>query len=143
MRIDSRAFWFAAALLVLLPFSAHPARCSDIAIQQNGGSTQSNTAPKRPAVVRLAQGVTERNLIRKVKPKYPSQAKGEHVQGAVVLQVRIDENGDVERLTAVSGDPLLVPAAVDAVKQWKYKPFFYQGQPIAVETPITVKFKLR
>jgi len=143
MRTDSRRFWFAAALLVLLPFSARPASCSDMAIQQNGGSMQSDTAPKRPAVVRLAQGVTERNLIKQVKPKYPPQAKREHVQGVVVLQVRIGEKGDVERFAAISGDPLLVPAAIDAVKRWKCKPFFYQGQPIAVETPITVKFKLR
>lgn len=130
-------------MVLLFCFRVTSGFCSDIAIQQNDRSTQPKTAPKRPAVVRLSQGVTERNLIKKIKPKYPPEAKREHVQGIVVLQARIGENGDIEQLATVSGDPLLVPAAVDAVKQWKYKPFFYQGQAIAVETPITVKFKLR
>jgi protein TonB len=64
------------------------------------------------------------------------------IQGRVVLKVVISKTGDVVSLALVSGDPLLAPAAIDAVKQWKYKPYLLNGNPVEVDTQVTVNFTL-
>jgi TonB family protein len=92
--------------------------------------------------VRVSSGVSTGLLIKKVAPKYPEVAKQAGVQGQVVLQAEIDKNGDIRTLTLVSGHPLLVPAAIEAVKQWKYKPYTLEGRPVAVETQIIVNYTL-
>jgi protein TonB len=81
--------------------------------------------------------------VTKVEPQYPEAARHDRIQGLVVLQAVIDTNGDVESLDLVSGDPALVPAARDAVKQWRYKPYRLNGEPVKVDTQITVSFKLQ
>ncbi len=96
-------------------------------------------SPKR---VHVSQGVTEGLLIRKVMPEYPAIAKQEHVEGAVQLEAVIGKDGSVKNVKALGGNPLLVRAATDAVKQWKYKPYVLNGQPVEVDTNITVNFKL-
>jgi TonB family protein len=78
----------------------------------------------------------------KVSPKYPDEAKKARIQGTVVLDATISKKGDVENLQITSGHPILVPAAIDAVKQWKYKPFLLNGKPVEVQTQIEVKFTL-
>lgn len=95
-----------------------------------------------PERVRVSQGVSTGLLINKVPPDYPADAREARVQGQVILQALIDKNGDVEKLTLVSGHPLLAPAAIEAVKQWKYKPYLLNGQPVKVETQILVNFQL-
>ncbi|MGD0508131.1 MAG: energy transducer TonB [Terriglobales bacterium] len=95
-----------------------------------------------PDRVRVSQGVSTGLLVTKVPPQYPDDAKQARIQGQVVLTAVIDKNGDVENLTLVSGHPLLAPAAIEAVKQWKYKPYLLNGQPVAVETQVTVSFQL-
>lgn len=95
-----------------------------------------------PQRVRVSQGVSTGLLVNKVQPQYPDDAKQARIQGLVVLQAEIDRNGDVKELTLVSGHPMLAPAAIEAVKQWKYKPYLLNGQPIAVETQISVNFQL-
>ena len=75
-------------------------------------------------------------LIKKVQPKYPEEARKKHVEGTVVMKAVISHDGDVQELTVISGDPLLVSAALEAAKQAKYKPFLLNGQPIEVETKI-------
>jgi periplasmic protein TonB len=92
--------------------------------------------------VRVSSGVSTGLLIKKVAPKYPEVAKQAGVQGQVVLQAEIDKNGDIRTLTFVSGHPCLVPAAIEAVKKWKYKPYTLKGRPVAVETQIIVNFTL-
>jgi protein TonB len=77
-----------------------------------------------------------------MQPHYPEDARQARIQGMVVLTARIDANGDVEDLTLVSGHPLLAPAALEAVKHWKYKPYLLNGQPVMVETQVTVAFQL-
>lgn len=84
----------------------------------------------------------EGSIVRKVQPIYPPSAKITHVQGSVVIAALIDKQGRIESLKLVSGHPLLVNAAMDAVKQWRYRPYVLNGEPIEVETQITVVFTL-
>ena len=95
--------------------------------------------PKR---VRVSQGVTQSLLIKKVDPKYPDKARNQHVQGTVVLRAVIGATGDISELDVLSGDKLLVPSALKAVKQWKYRPYLLQGHPVEVDTTITVNYTL-
>ena len=81
-------------------------------------------------------------LIRRVEPSYPTPAKIAHVQGPVVLEAIISKDGTIEHLQLVSGNPMLVPAAIGAVSQWRYRPYILNGEAIEVETRITVNFIL-
>jgi TonB family protein len=98
--------------------------------------------PPRPQRVRVSQGVAEKLIVKKVPPKYPDEARAEHIQGTVLLRTEIGTDGNVESVALISGHPLLAPAAIDAVKQWKFKPFLLDRQPIAVETQIQINFTL-
>jgi len=82
-------------------------------------------------------------VLIKVPPEYPEAAKKAHIQGQVVLRAIIGKDGDVEKLQIISGHPQLVPAAIDAVKQWKYRPYLQEGKPVEVETEIDVNFTLK
>jgi periplasmic protein TonB len=95
-----------------------------------------------PQRVRISQGVTKGLLIHRAEPSYPPLARAARVQGDVVLTAVISVNGEIENLQLVSGHPMLVPAAISAVKQWRYKPYLLNGQPVEVETTITVIFSL-
>jgi protein TonB len=95
-----------------------------------------------PTRVRVSQGVTEGMVLRRVQPNYPPLARQARIQGDVILQAEISKDGAIENLRVISGHPMLAPAAIDAVKQWRYKPYFLNGEPVAVETQITVKFSL-
>jgi len=98
----------------------------------------------RPAARPISVGgeVQSANLIFQVKPDYPHGAIVTRVQGIVLLGAIISRQGVVENLRVVSGHPLLVPAALDAVKQWRYQPTLLNGEPVEVETTIIVSFKL-
>jgi protein TonB len=96
-----------------------------------------------PQRVRVSQGVSRGLLTYRVEPTYPPLARQAHIQGTVVLTAIIDKNGSIENLQLVSGHPILAPAAIEAVKQWRYKPFLLSGQPFEVETTVTVNFQLR
>jgi protein TonB len=95
-----------------------------------------------PQPVRISQGVARALLSRKVAPDYPAEARSKHIEGRVVMMALITKTGDVEKLYPISGDELLIPSAMKAVKEWKYKPYLLQGQPTEVETQITVVFTL-
>jgi len=109
-----------------------------------GGIIGSTSVPKiaAPQRVRVSQGVTEGLLTRRVQPTYPPLAKTARIQGDVVLNAVISKNGSIENLRVMSGHPMLVTSALDAVKQWKYRPYVLNGEPVEVETTITVKFTL-
>ncbi len=92
--------------------------------------------------IRVSQGVAAGLLLEKIVPNYPSVARQARVEGAVVLEANISKDGEVENLRAVSGHPLLIPAAIDAVKHWRYKPYVLNGRPVPVTTQITVNFAL-
>jgi len=95
--------------------------------------------PKR---ITVSQGVTSGLLIRRVQPSYPPLAKQARISGAVVLQAVIGKDGTIQNLRAVSGHPMLIQSAIDAVRQWKYKPYFLNGDPVEVDTQVTVNFTL-
>lgn len=82
------------------------------------------------------------NLIRRVEPPYPVLAKQAGIQGTVLIKAVISREGAIERADVVSGHPLLAHAALEAVRQWKYRPYYLNGEPVEVETQVTVKFVL-
>lgn len=98
--------------------------------------------PVQPKRVRISQGVTEGMLIHKVMPLYPSVARSARIQGAVVMNAVIGRDGTIQNLHLTSGHPFLAAAALRAVSKWQYKPYELNGQPVEVETQITVNFTL-
>lgn len=95
-----------------------------------------------PQRVRVSQGVSQGLLIHQVKPAYPPLARQARIQGVVVLQAVIGKDGNIQNLKVVSGHPMLAPSALEAVKQWKYKPYYLNGEPVEVDTTINVNFTL-
>ncbi|MBZ5644364.1 MAG: energy transducer TonB [Acidobacteriia bacterium] len=100
--------------------------------------------PKAAAPSRIKQGgnVTAASILTQTRPVYPALARQARIQGSVVLHAIIDKDGKVAQLEVVSGHPLLVQAALDAVKQWRYKPTLLNGDPVEVDTTITVTFTM-
>lgn len=95
-----------------------------------------------PQKVRVSQGVSEGLLLHKVTPSYPPLAKQARIQGAVLLQATIGKDGSIQNLRVQSGHPMLTQAAIDAVRQWKYKPYLLNGEAVEVETTVQVNFTL-
>jgi len=95
-----------------------------------------------PTRVRVSSGVVTGLKIRDSKPVYPPLARQARIQGVVILQALISKTGDIENLQLISGHPMLAPAAIEAVKQWKYKPYLLNGEPVEVETQVQVNFTL-
>jgi len=107
-------------------------------------ATSNIPAPKiaTPQRVRVSSGVVSGLLIRKVPPAYPPLARQARIQGTVILQAQISKTGDIENLQLISGHPMLAPAAIEAVKQWKYRPYLLNGEPVEVDTQVQVNFTL-
>jgi periplasmic protein TonB len=95
-----------------------------------------------PQRVRVSAGVTNGLKVKDVKPVYPPLARQARIQGTVVLHAQISKDGSIEGLTLISGHPMLAPAAIDAVKQWRYKPYLLNGEPVEVDTEVMVNFTL-
>ena len=95
-----------------------------------------------PQRIRVSAGVSSGLLVKKVAPEYPPDARAALVQGVVVLSATIDKQGNVSKLELVSGDTMLAPAAMEAVRQWKYRPYLLNGEAVEVETTIQVNFVL-
>jgi protein TonB len=110
---------------------------------ENGARPVLPTAPPFAAAhpLRLSH-MSEGDLIRKVQPAYPALARSARVQGIVVLQAMISKQGTIENLRILTGHPMLAPAAIEAVRQWRYRPYILNGEPVEVETQITVNFAL-
>jgi periplasmic protein TonB len=102
------------------------------------------TAEREAPIHRIKRGgeVQHANLVRQVKPSYPHTAILMRVQGTVVLEAIIDRDGRVENLKVISGHPLLIKAASEAVEQWRYRPTLLNGQPVEVLTQVTVNLIL-
>jgi TonB family protein len=100
------------------------------------------TGQATPQRVRVSEGVGQASVLKKVDPIYPPLARQARIQGSVILQVVINKSGDVENIQLFSGHPMLAPAAIDAVRQWEYKPYLLNGEPVEVETAVTVNFTL-
>jgi TonB family protein len=95
-----------------------------------------------PATIKVGGNVQAANVVTKVAPVYPAAAKAAGVQGAVTMNVIIGREGYIREIKLTSGDPALAQAAVDAVRQWTYKPTMLNGSPVEVETTVQVNFTL-
>jgi TonB family protein len=102
------------------------------------------SAPQLPKLapnsLRVSQGVSQGLILKKVPPQYPQMALQLHKQGAVELQVTITKQGTISNVKVISGDALLARAAADAVHQWKYRPYLLDGEPVEIQTQITINF---
>jgi TonB family protein len=122
-----------------LGMKADDSAISDI-VQSTGTAVPRIAAP--PQTLKVSQGVTQGLLLKRVQPVYPQQALQMHVQGAVQLQATINKEGKITSIKVLGGDPMLSRAAVDAVYQWRYKPYYLNGDPVEIQTQIIVNFKL-
>jgi protein TonB len=110
-----------------------------------GGIPGGNLPPPpkaAPQRVRVGGNVQQAKMVRMVQPVYPTIAKQAHIQGTVILHAIIAKDGTVQELQLVGGPPLLVKNAMDAVKQWRYQPTLLNGDPVEVDTTISVIFSL-
>jgi periplasmic protein TonB len=112
-----------------------------------GGSNSGPAIPVRPAAAPekprpMSEGVMEAALTHKVQPQYPAAARLMHLQGTVRLRAIIGKDGSVSELEVLSGNPILVQAAVAAVREWRYRPTRLNNETVEVETYITVNFVL-
>jgi TonB family protein len=90
----------------------------------------------------VSQGVSQGLIIKKISPAYPANAVRMRIEGQVELMATVSKKGDISAVKVLKGDPNLTRAAVDAVKQWKYKPYLLDGVPVEIQTQVTVNFKL-
>jgi protein TonB len=95
-----------------------------------------------PQRITVGGNVQAAKLIKQVQPVYPPLARQARIQGTVIFTAIIGVDGRIQNLTLVSGHPLLVPAAQEAIKQWVYQPTLLNGEPVEVVTQIYVNFKL-
>jgi len=113
-----------------------------------GGVTTTPTAPIAPkdnkpkAPVRVGGRVREPKAVFRLEPVYPTLARQTHIQGTVVIDAILDEHGNVVEMKVVSGPPLLIQAALDAVGRWKYEPTYLNEEPVPVQLNVTVTFRL-
>ncbi|HEY6764412.1 MAG TPA: TonB family protein [Candidatus Sulfotelmatobacter sp.] len=104
-------------------------------------TTSATTAPVLQTLS-VSQGVSQGLLIKKVSPNYPMGAMRLRLEGSVQLLATVGKSGNITAVKTVSGEPLLAQAAKDAVKQWKYKPYLLNGEPVEIQTQVTINFKL-
>jgi protein TonB len=125
----------------LLPSPLAVASANDRNLSGLMASASSSVPKPTLATVRISQGVSQGLLIKRVQPKYPSAALAVRAQGAVQIEATINKEGNVTNLKVLSGDPVLARAALEAVRQWRYKPYYLDGDPVEIQTQITVNFK--
>lgn len=114
---------------------------------QETGTSVPEAAPVQtvatpPRVLRISGGVAAGNILTKVTPVYPPDAKAQGISGTVVLHAIIARDGRIQELSVVAGNELLQKAALDAVRQWIYRPYLLNGNPVAVDTVININFNL-
>jgi protein TonB len=110
-----------------------------------GGAPGSNMPPPpkvTPKRIVVGGNVQSAKIVRQPLPVYPPIAKSAHMQGTVVLHAIIDKDGSVQQLEYISGPPILMKSAMEAVRQWRYQPTLLNGEPVQVDTTISVVFSL-
>jgi protein TonB len=107
-------------------------------------SLPTTPAAKAPSseLLEIPEDFADDQIVHRVHPTYPKQARVRKLHGTVILEAIVNKKGSVDSLQLVSGDSMLAQAAADAVKQWKYKPYFHNGEPTEFQTKITIDFKL-
>jgi TonB family protein len=104
--------------------------------------SSASSAPKPSlATLKVSQGVSQGLVIKRVPPKYPPAALAAHTHGEVLIEATVNKEGNVVNPKVLSGDPVLAKAALDAVRQWRYKPYYLDGAPVEIQTQITIRFK--
>lgn len=131
-------------LLAVLVLLAACATLDNIGAQepQAAPPSQSQSQQQRPMRVRVSSGVANGLLVKRVNPEYPKELRKRKAQGSIVVKVRISTSGDVIDVTRVTGATEFTQSAFDAVKQWKFKPYLLNGQPVEVETEFLLNFTL-
>jgi len=124
-----------------IPLSSPQPPSGGLLVTENGKVIY-RSSPGANAATPAAAPRPATRLIHRVEPQYPEQAKAQKIQGPVVLSVQIGGDGAVSNVDVVSGDPILADAAVQALKQWRFKPYFVDGHAVGMQTRITVKFTL-
>jgi TonB family protein len=125
-------------------FRTHPAQSkADLSQDQAKGKIQQAAQIEPDHSLWLAPTAVEDGLVYRVEPEYPEEARERRIEGPVVLEVRIDPAGTVQETKLVSGDTLLAQAATDAVKQWRFKPRTANGNPVEMDTTVTLNFRLQ
>lgn len=109
---------------------------------QMSADSPTTTSKPQSIKVRVSQGVIQGMKIKDMAPIYPPQAKYDHIQGRVLMSAVISKNGDIVDLEVLDGPIELVVSAVNAVRQWKYRPYILKGEPVDVDTQITVNYVL-
>jgi TonB family protein len=104
-------------------------------------NSEANAAKPTLAQIKISQGVSQGLLIKSVQPKYPAEALASHAQGAVLIEATIDKEGIVVHPKVLSGNNVLAKAALEAVRQWRYKPYYLNGEPVEIQTQIRINFK--
>jgi protein TonB len=122
------------------PAPSSPAPSGNASLMNASATTTSVAKPAE--LFEVPEDYADDQVVHRVHPLYPKVARARKLQGPVVLQAIIDKQGKVDSLQLVSGDPLLAQAAADAVKQWRYKPYSHNGDPVEFQTRVTVDFKL-
>jgi len=126
-----------------IPGAGFPSNGPGLPVAIGGTRPVMPVAPvPQPTRVVRSSNLLEGMLIRKVQPVYPPLARNTRIQGPVVLEALINKAGAIQNLHLISGHPMLVPAAIEAVSQWRYRPYILNGEAIEVETQITVNFIL-
>ena len=116
------------------------ASANTVALPNLGGVTKAPTPVLQ--TLHVSQGVSRGLLVKQVQPVYPPMALRLRTEGSVELLATISKDGDISAVKVLSGDPQLAHSAADAVKKWKYKAYLLNGEPVEIQTPVTVNFKL-
>jgi TonB family protein len=103
--------------------------------------SETNVSTPTLAQIKISQGVSQGLLIKRVQPEYPAGALASHARGAVRIEATIDKEGNVVHPKVLSGNSMLAKAALNAVRQWRYKPYYLNGEPVEIQTEITINFK--
>jgi TonB family protein len=109
--------------------------------EDNGVAPTISPAAELPQRVRVSSAVSQGLILSRVSPKYPSEAKAKHIHAVIVLAAVIGKDGTITDLKLVSGPPELAGAAIDAVRQWRYRPYLLMGRPVEVQATINVNFQ--
>jgi TonB family protein len=123
-------------------FRMPPAVEQDEATGANGSGVEQASVVEPAGILDLSAEAAEGSLLHRVEPDYPEEARAQQIQGAVVLDVHIGQDGSVQEVTLVSGPQQLAQAATGAVKQWRFKPRLRGGRPVEMQTRITLNFRL-
>jgi TonB family protein len=124
------------------PSTTQPITTSLLTVMAPGKHPQLIRTPISPLRFRVAPRESLAMLLHQVAPVYPLAAKAANIEGPVALRVVIGTDGNVQAVSPLSGDPVLIPAAIEAVKQWQYRPRYVDGTPAEVETDVILQFSL-